>query len=224
MNKKVLNHLIVFLAVLVAAVTVFNSFQINAMTGSSSAGGNLKGSTLNVKATGDTVKDVIAALIPTGTPDYGAALGVSYDDPVAGLNVLAGLDRKIATSSLTEEQKQRYFNIGTQISCEFCCGAPSVIDGSGRSLCGCSHAASFRGLSKYMVQNYPELSDDEILMELTRWKSIYYPRNMVEKGVAAVENGLELTPQVLNDRDLLKKIKSNDVSSIGELPSMVGGC
>ncbi len=224
MKNKILNHVVVFLVFAVAALTVFNAFQIFAITSSSSSGGSTFKGSINVKSSGNAVNDVIAALIPSGTPDYGAALSVSYDDPVTSLNILAGLDRKIPMSSLSEEEKKRYINIGTQISCEFCCGAPSVIDNSGRDLCGCAHAASFRGLSKYMLQSYPELSDDEILMELTRWKSLFYPKNMVEKGVAAVDNGLELTPQVLNDRELLKKIKSNDVSSIGELPSMVGGC
>ncbi|MEK6837478.1 MAG: hypothetical protein AABX69_02400, partial [Nanoarchaeota archaeon] len=74
-------------------------------------------------------------------------------------------------------------------------------------------------------KNHPaEWTDDEILLELTRWKALYYPKNMVEKAVAALENGLELTPAVLNDRDLLKKIKVGDTTSIGDLPSMVGGC
>ncbi len=224
MNDKLAGHISVFLIVIVAALTVFNAFQISALSGSSGSDTGLKGSTLKVQSSGNTVQDVMKALIPSGTPAYGTALGVTYDDPVEGVKILANLDRQIAISSLTPEQKERYIKIGTQISCEFCCGAPSVIDSSGRNLCGCAHAASFRGLSKYMLQGYPDLTDDEILMELTRWKSLFYPRNMVEKGVAAVDNGLELTPQVLNDPQLLKKIQAKDMTAIGELPPMVGGC
>ena len=183
------------------------------------------GTTFTVKSTGNTVQDVIKAVIPTGTPSYGEELAVSYDTPVPSLTTLAGLDRKIPTSGLTAEEKQRFISINTRISCEFCCGAPATVDQNGNSLCGCSHAASFRGLSKYLIKNHPaEYTDDQILLELTRWKALYYPRNMVEKGVAALQNGLELSPAVLNDRDLLKKIQSKDTSSIGELPSMVGGC
>ena len=79
------------------------------------------------------------------------------------------------------------------------------------------------GLSKYLIQN-TDMSDDDILWELTRWKALYYPRNMVEKGAAALQNGLELTPEVLNDRDLLKKLNAGNLDSIGDLPQMVGGC
>jgi len=33
-----------------------------------------------------------------------------------------------------------------------------------------------------------------------------------------------LTPEVLNDRDLLKKLNAGNLDSIGDLPQMVGGC
>lgn len=223
---------VTMLLVLTAIAAVFlliNQWQIieiaSAIGGSSSGSSASKGTKLSVKLSGDFVQDAIKAVISTGTPAYGPELGVSFDDPVNSLNTLAGLDTKIPTSSLTAAEKGRYINIDLQISCEFCCGAPSVIDSSGRDACGCAHAQSFRGLSKYLIKNHPsEWTDDEILLELTKWKALYYPKNMVEKAVAALENGLELTPAVLNDRDLLKKVKAGDTTSIGELPSMVGGC
>ncbi len=226
----------VIAVILIAALVVFNSLQILSVSaalgeksigGFSIGGGSGKSSTFKVKSGGDVVQNVIDAILPKGTPAYGEELGVSYDEPVTSLEILAGLERKIPTSQLSADEKARYINVGTKISCEFCCGAPSVIDGSGRSLCGCSHAASFQGLSKYLIKNHPtEWTDDQILAELTKWKALYYPKNMVEKGVAAVENGLALTPAVLNDRDLLKKLKTGDTSKIGtaDLPSMVGGC
>ncbi|MBI2550632.1 hypothetical protein HYV83_05670 [Candidatus Woesearchaeota archaeon] len=217
---------LLILVTVAAVVLIINQWQIMAisdLTGGS--GGPSKGTKLNVKLSGDVVQDAIKAVVPTGTPLYGAELGVSFDDPINSLNILAKLDSQVPTNSLTEEEKARFIDVGTKISCEFCCGAPSVIDSTGRSLCGCSHAASFKGLSKYLIKNHPnEWTDDEILLELTKWKSLYYPKNMVEKAVAALENGLELTPAVLNDRDLLKKVKAGDTTSIGELPTMVGGC
>ncbi len=221
------SHMKLLALVAVAAVVmIINQWQIMAisdLTGGSS--GSSKGTKLNVKLSGDVVQDAIKAVVPTGTPLYGIELGVSFDDPVNSLGILAKLDRQVPTDSLTEEEKARFVNVGTKISCEFCCGAPSVIDHTGRSLCGCSHAASFKGLSKYLIKNHPsEWTDDEVLLELTKWKALYYPKNMVEKAVAALENGLELTPAVLNDRDLLKKISKGDTTSIGDLPSMVGGC
>lgn len=217
---------LLFLVAIAAVLILINQWQITVLadlTGGSSS--SSKGTKLSVKLSGDVVQDAIKAVVPTGTPQYGAELGVSFDDPVNSLEILAKLDRQVPTSSLSEEEKARFINVGTQISCEFCCGAPSVIDHTGRSLCGCSHAASFKGLSKYLIKSNPDgWTDDEILLELTKWKALYYPKNMVEKAVAALENGLELTPAVLNDRDLLRKIKVGDTTSIGDLPSMVGGC
>lgn len=206
------------LAVLVM-VMVFNSYMIFTL-GSPAARTIAKRS---VQLTGDPVQDAINSVIPTGIPEYGSALGVSFDDPVAGLSILTSLDRQIPTNSLSAEEKQRFVNVGTKISCEFCCSAPAVIDSSGRDLCGCSHAASFRGLAKYLLQN-TDMTDEDILWELTKWKALYYPKNMVEKAAAAIQNGLELTPAVLNDRDLLKKLNAGNLGEIGNLPQMVGGC
>lgn len=206
------------LLVVFVIVTVFNSFMLSTM-GSSPRTATRQA----VALTGDPVQDAINSVIPTGTPEYGNSLGVSFDDPVAGLSVLANLHRQIPTNSLSAEEKQRYINVGTKISCEFCCSAPAVVDNTGRDLCGCSHALSFMGLSKYLIQN-TDMSDDDILWELTKWKALYYPRNMVEKGAAALQNGLELTPEVLNDRDLLKKLNAGNLDAIGDLPQMVGGC
>ncbi len=226
LGKSNSNTKLLALVAVAAVVLIINQWQIMAISGlTGGSGGSLKGTKLNVKLSGDVVQDAIKAVVPTGTPLYGVELGVSFDDPINSLNILAKLDRQVPTSSLTEEEKARFVNVGTKISCEFCCGAPSVIDHTGRDLCGCSHAASFKGLSKYLIKNHPsEWTDDEILLELTKWKALYYPKNMVEKAVAALENGLELTPAVLNDRDLLKKISKGDTTSIGDLPSMVGGC
>src|SRR3989344_3035766 len=209
------NTKVLILVAIVAAALLINQWQIMAISGMAGDASS-KGTKLSVKLSGDVVQDAIKAVIPTGTPEYGTELGVSFDDPINSLNILAKLDRQVPTSSLTEEENARFVNVGTKISCEFCCGAPSVIDNTGRSLCGCSHAASFKGLSKYLIKNHPsEWTDDEILLELTEWKALYYPRNMVEKAVAALENGLELTPAGLNDRDLLNKISSGDSASIG---------
>ena len=225
LNKK--TAMMVFFVTLTAAIMLVNQWQIMALSDATGGSGSStsKGIKLNVKLSGDIVQDAIKAVIPTGTPSYGPEIGVSFDDPVNSLNLLAQLDSTIPTASLTEAEKTRFINVGTKISCEFCCGAAAVVDQSGRNLCGCAHAQSFRGLSKYLIKNHPtEWTDDEILLELTRWKALYYPKNMVEKAVAALQNNLDLTPAVLNDRDLLKKISGGDKTSIGNLPTMVGGC
>lgn len=221
------NAMMVFLLTVTTVIMLLNQLQITAISevGGGSSGNAGKGTKLSVKLTGDVTQDAIKAVLSTGTPSYGPEIGVSFDDPVTSLNALAKLDRTVPTSSLSEAEKTRFIYVGTKISCEFCCGAPAVIDGSGNSACGCSHAASFRGLAKYLIKNHPtEWTDDEILLEATKWKALYYPKNMVEKAVAALNNNLDLTPAVLNDRDLLKKISSGDKANIGSLPTMVGGC
>ncbi len=212
---------------IVAVLVIFNQIQIFSLTGTNLITGGATSSTIKLSANAD-VNEIINKIVPRGTPEvYGTEVGVSFDDPVKSLSRLAALDRAVKDSSLSAEQKQRYINVGTKISCEFCCSAPSVIDSSGRSLCGCSHAAAFKGLAKYLIQNHPEMSDEQILWELTKWKTTYYPKNMVEKAIAANENGLELSPSVLNDRTLLQKLKSGQKDLAGQLddiPEMVGGC
>ncbi|MEK6973693.1 MAG: hypothetical protein AABW41_00375 [Nanoarchaeota archaeon] len=225
-KSKTLEYIPYILLALTTILVLFNQFQILSLSGNKFSFGS---SSTSIKLSSNAdVNEVINKLIPKGDPEvYGSELGVSYDDPVKSLSKLAALDTKIPTKSLTQEQKQRYIEIGTKISCEFCCSAPSVIDSQGRDLCGCSHALSFRGLAKYIIQNYPEMSNDQILLELTKWKSIYYPRNMVEKALLANQNGLELSPSVLNDRALMQKLKSGQKGSVGQLediPEMVGGC
>lgn len=207
------------LLVVFTVIMVFNSYMILSLSVAPHTTAKK-----SVQLTGDPVQDAINQVIPTGAAEpYGSALGISFDDPVAGLSVLSKLDRQIATSSLSKDESQRYVNIGTKISCEFCCSAPAVIDSQGKDLCGCAHAASFRGLAKYLIKN-SQLSDEDILWQLTKWKSLYYPRNMVEKAAAAIQNGIELTPEVLNDRNLLSKLNSGNLKDVGNLPQMVGGC
>ncbi|MBI2133850.1 hypothetical protein HYU11_04165 [Candidatus Woesearchaeota archaeon] len=235
MRDRIKNNWELIGVAILALLVVFNSLQVLSVSAAIGgqktgffnigSGSSSKDTSFKVKQGGDVVQNVIAAIIPKGMPSYGEDIGVSYDTPEQSINVLANLDRKIPTSQLSADEKTRYINVTTRISCEFCCGAPYVVDPSGRDACGCAHAASFRGLTKYLLKNEPDKwTNEQVLAELTRWKALYYPKNMVEKGVAAVENGIEITPAVLNDKDLLKKIKAGDKSNIGDLPTMVGGC
>jgi len=222
----------ILLIAIVSLIILFNQFQISQLSGMISGtgaftSGPTTGATtggIKVDATGDVVNEVIKQVIPTGTPEYGAEIGVSFDDPVNSLPVLARLDRAIPTSSLTPEQRERYLSQATRISCEYCCGVPAVADEQGRELCGCSHAYALRGLPKYLITQHPDWTDEEIYWELTRWKALWYPRNTVEKGIALASNDMEITAEALNDRDLLRKISAGNTADIGSLPNMVGGC
>ena len=133
---------------------------------------------LNIGSTGGVTGGVIGTvsaseIIPKGIPEvYGKELGVSYDDVSAAtpqkaditINILGNLD---ITITLTGADLQRYIDIASQISCEYCCGAESIIFSDGEAACGCAHSYAMRGLAKYLLKNHgAEYTDDGILEEL----------------------------------------------------------
>ncbi len=155
-----------------------------------------------------TSQDALDIIISQGTPEYGTALGVSFDDPVQSLDKLA----KLYYALKPEIQKndpatwQRYMNLATKpvgISCEFCCGVgPTGITKNGELNCGCQHNPAVHALTLWLMQN-TEYSDAEILREVMKWKAIFFPKNMVE---------------------LALQVAGGDTSSLDNLPGMVGGC
>ncbi|HLC35978.1 MAG TPA: hypothetical protein VJK05_00010 [archaeon] len=158
-------------------------------------------------------QELIAQLIPKGVPEvYGEALGVSFDDAVNSMNVLAALDGDLYDTGalklkdLSAEQKKRYTEIGSMIACEYCCGATSLVFASGEPACGCAHSAAMRGLAKYLLIN-SDLSNEQILEELTKWKIMFFPKQMIEKALSLQASGSGV-----------------DSSSLNQLPDMVGGC
>jgi len=227
--------LVTLLIAVVAALMLFNQYQVWSMTaggsvvkaagGSSftgSAGGkDLKSLDLSgIRSTGHavaavfpveeikTIDDAIRVMIPTGTPDYGEALGVSFDDPVNSLN---RLHRQVYPQIKAEVQQdaslwQRYLDLVTQpvgISCEFCCGiGPVGVDGSGNLRCGCSHNPAIQALTLWLMKN-TEYADGEILREAMKWKALWFPKDMI---------GLGMT------------VAGGDTSALANLPGMVGGC
>lgn len=223
-KKKILSPFLTYALFVLAIVLIgVNQYLILGYSTAPSKSSSLSGKSISL--TGDAVQDATNAIVPTGIPDvYGDELGVSFDEPVKSLDTLAKLDRTISLSSLDEVAKAKYIEASKQISCEFCCGAQSVISPDGRAACGCSHSAAIRGLGLYLAKSHPDFTSDDILRETTKWKVLFFPGGMIKKAVAAMQAGLELSPTVLNDLTLLQKIDSKDLSSIGELPQMVGGC
>ena len=153
-------------------------------------------------------QDAINKLIPTGTPEYGAALGVSYDQPVPALNMLQKLyyQLKPDIQKNNPEIWQRYLALATKpvgISCEYCCGVgPISITSQGELTCGCSHAPAVHAVTLWLMKN-TEMSDAEILREALKWKTLWFPRDMV--GMAM-------------------QISGGDTSALNAVPGMVGGC
>ncbi|MBI5389655.1 hypothetical protein HZB01_04735 [Candidatus Woesearchaeota archaeon] len=155
-----------------------------------------------------TEDDITTMMIPTGTPEYSEALGgISFDDPVTSMEYLA----KWYPTIKQEVQKDpalwsRYLALAGAprgISCEYCCGVgPQGIDKKGNLLCGCQHMPAVHAVTLGLMKN-TDYNDAQILREVMRWKTTFFPKNMV--GVAL-------------------EVAGKDPSQLKELPGMVGGC
>lgn len=154
-----------------------------------------------------SAEDVMLVILPTGIPDYGPGLGVSYDDPVNSLAVLARMENT-GFIKLNPEELQRYLNLVTKplgISCEYCCGLKYVgVRDDGKSSCGCQHNPALLTIVRYLIQS-SDYTDAEILREAMRWKALFFPKDMVKLSLQ-IAGGDEAT---------LKEL---------ELSGMVGGC
>ena len=155
--------------------------------------------------------DVVSIMIPTGTPEYADVFEnkISFDDPVNSLDYLAGEaypKLKAYVQQNEPEVWERYINLGTKpvgISCEFCCGiGPVGITKDGAMRCGCKHNPAVQAITLGLM-SYTEYSDAQILKEVMKWKTIFYPKNMI---------------------DLSLKVAGGDPNTLKDLPGMVGGC
>lgn len=151
-------------------------------------------------------EDAINIMISQGTPEYGSLMGISFDNPVGALELLAS-----NYNTVKQDIKQnypdvweRYLNLATKpvgVSCEFCCGVgPVGITKNGDLRCGCKHNPAAQTLAMLLMKD-TKYDDAEVLREVLRWKSLWFPRDMV---------GLAL------------KASGGDIETA--LPGMVGGC
>ena len=213
----------------------FSNFQIIAMIAvglllvlvvyNSSRIVNLPNSGVNGAAV--SISKSASKIIPAGIPKiYGKELGISFDDVSAAspqkadstIKVLGNLDNTI---TLEGDDLQRYINVGLQISCEYCCGAESIIFKNGQAACGCAHSYAMRGLAKYLIKNHAsEYSDDEILEELGKWKVLFFPDIHIQKAAVLESQGIELNYINLASNKYRGVEKGATASGGG----MVGGC
>ena len=194
-----LEKLTMGLLVAVVLVIGFNTFQMSQLKINTSpiAGNAVAGS----KPTANIVGNIGFELdiIPKGVPAiYGKELGVGYDDVSSAdqkkadstINKLGALDKQI---TLSGENLKRYISIAIQISCEYCCGVDSIISKDGSAACGCAHSFAMRGIAKYLIKNHAtEFTDDEILEELGKWKTLFFPANIAKKASVLKGKGIEL--------------------------------
>lgn len=165
-------------------------------------------------------------IIPNGVPEiYGVEIGVKYNDVSAANPSLADATiRKLSTyedSELTAAQMERYIKIGSSISCEYCCGAKSIIFSNGQRACGCAHSYAMRGLAKYLLINHPDMNDEQILSELGKWKVLFFPGIHEQKAQVLKANGINEKDYINLASNLYRGIEQGQTTSAG---GMVGGC
>lgn len=249
-SKKNLNKIIFSLAVILLILVIYNQIQIFSLTKLGAKSGILRDNPI----TGDTSA---SSIIPKGTPKiYGNELDIKYDDVSpynqkkadSTISLLGSYDTKI---TLKGKDLERYVNIVSKISCEYCCGAKSIIFTNedvenmnaqikeaiatgmiteqesgkykieaGAAACGCAHSFAMRGLAKYLITKHGnKFSDDEILEELGKWKTLFFPNQIHAKSKILEEKGIQLN--YIN----LASNKYRDIEKgYGGESGMVGGC
>jgi hypothetical protein len=220
--------------VLLVAVAAFNQYQIASLStivvstkAAVAASAVTSSAPTSTSASLSTPSNASSqsSVIPTGVPDvYGSELGIKYDDVSASdayladktIAILSAYDRQI---TLQGDDLERYIDIASDISCEYCCGAESIIFSNGQAACGCAHSYAMRGLAKYLIQNHgTEFTDEEILSELGKWKVLFFPGIHEQKALVLQQKGIELN--YIN-------LASNAYRGIEQGASggsMVGGC
>src|SRR3990172_1873417 len=135
-------------------------------------------------------------VIPSGVPAvYGQELNASFN---ADTDSMTAVLRRYEDHPLDEKQMERYKDIGLRISCEYCCGVKAIIFENGERACGCAHSYAMRGLAKYLILNHAdEYTNDEILMELGKWKATFFPKQTISKAVARYAESGAVDPSVL---------------------------
>ncbi len=218
-EKFYINKSIIILISIVTILLIFNQYYLSGMGTNGNSINNVAASDVySIKTTSQAVallfpvntiksdQDAIDMMISQGTPSYGNAMGITFDDPVGSMNLLASNYNNVK-KDIKENYPdvwERYLNLATKpvgISCEFCCGVgPLGITKSGDLTCGCAHNPAIQSLTMLLMKD-TNMNDAEVLREAMRWKSLWFPRDMV--GLALKASGGEIET---------------------ELPGMVGGC
>lgn len=169
-----------------------------------------------------------SSVIPTGIPAvYGEELGITYDDVSVNnprkteetITLLGNIDR---VENLEGAELERYIDLlykqHNGISCEYCCGARAIIFENGEPACGCAHSYAMRGLTKYLILKHPDMSDDEILTEVGKWKVLFFPGIMEGKAQVMQSQGLS-TDYISLATNQYRGIEQGQAAG-----GMVGGC
>jgi hypothetical protein len=233
-GSNILLYAMVFLSI---ALIVFNQMKINDLVSASvsSASSSQLETSSQPQLTGNAEQDAIAIVLAKGVPPiYGTELGVSFDNPVASMDILKNFDPTYGSQKIVLQgaELQRYIKIGTvpTIACEYCCGATTLIDSKGNAACGCAHSWAMRGVIAYLIKNHgSQYTDEQITQQAMKWKALFFPKQMVKKFMDQSVTG-KYTPDmaaILSGVDTSKmgNVKSADFgSALQSAPNMVGGC
>ncbi|MEK6853036.1 MAG: hypothetical protein AABX59_04100, partial [Nanoarchaeota archaeon] len=221
-EKDIVGTVIIALLLIATLLVLVNTVRLFGVTANAIAVG--AGTEAGTGITGQSVKVLSSSeVLPQGVPSvYGEELGIKYDDVSPTNQQLADSTiRKLAnydtSITLTGSDLEKYKKIGVQISCEYCCGAESIIFNNGQAACGCAHSYAMRGLAKYLITEHPDMTDKQILEEMGKWKVLFFPEIHQQKAAVLKEKGIEMN--YIN-------LASNKYRGIeqGASGSMVGGC
>ena len=168
-------------------------------------------------------------IIPTGIPEvYGGELNIKYDyisanDPELTEETIGKLS-SYEDMALNSAQMARYVRIGSSISCEYCCGAQSLVFSNGQRACGCAHSYAMRGLAKYLLTEHPDVTDEQILSELGKFKVLFFPGVHEQKAAALKANGIDSKDYINLASNKYGGIENQASSSGSGGSGMVGGC
>ncbi len=218
-QKDIFSKPVIVLIGIVAILLILNQFIISDINQFGTTGKVVSVSEISqIKTTSQAVallfpveeiqndQDAINMMISQGTPEYGGAMGITFDDPVGSMNLLANNYNTVKADIKQNypEVWERYLNLATKpvgISCEFCCGVgPVGITSSGELRCGCAHNPAIQALTMLLMKD-TDYDDVEVLREAMKWKSVWFPKDMV--GLALKASGGQIET---------------------DLPGMVGGC
>ena len=227
-------------------VVAFNQFQIATLyslplptkvIAAAAAPSSSAGTSQQVAIVSQSAPGALAAppdIMPTGTPPvYGAEIGVKYDDLTSGdagrvdltINKLAGILGDDPGNVLKGAELERYVKIGSAIACEYCCGATTMVFANGQPACGCAHSYAMRGVLGYLVKNHPEMTDEQILEEVGKWKVLFFPGPMQQKAAVLQANGIELSYINIASEKYRGAESGAQITSSGTSgASQVGGC
>ncbi|HIH20650.1 MAG TPA: hypothetical protein VJI71_00405 [Candidatus Norongarragalinales archaeon] len=208
------------LATVSSQISLYSAPRLSSPQGSGVAS---QASNINLQALADRV-------IPTGVPAvYGTELGVSYDDPVGSLTVLGLLDGdlnpggKLKFSQLNAQAQQRYVAMGQMIACEYCCGANALVFPNGQPACGCQHSAAMRGLAMYLLINHPDMTDVQILAEMGKWKTLFFPKQVLSKAISFASAGLDSNINTIDlTSEKFRDFKASAISTSSGSPASSG--